>query len=151
MSENLDLVRSIYAAWERGNFGHVEWAHPDIEYTGVDGLSPGTSRGIQAMGADWREFVADWSGFRAEAEEYRELDDERVLVLHRFVGRGRGAASASLRCGARERRCFGDARARAPGWSCLRPRARARRPRARSIGLLSRLRSPLVGLHHGAA
>jgi len=88
-SANLDLVRSIYAAWERGDFSHVEWAHPDIEYTAVDGLSPGTSRGIQAMGAYWREFVTDWSDFRAEAEEYRELDEERVLVMHRFNGRGR--------------------------------------------------------------
>ena len=75
MSENLDLVRSIYAEGERGYFGHVEWASPDIEYTGVDGLTPGTSRGIPAMGAAWREFVTDWSDFRAEAEGYRELDD----------------------------------------------------------------------------
>lgn len=89
MSENLNLVRSIYAEWEQGDFGHVEWASPDVEYTGVDGLTPGTSRGIQAMGAAWREFVADWSDFCAEAEGYRELDDERVLVLHRFSGRGR--------------------------------------------------------------
>jgi len=88
-SANLDLVRSIYAAWERGDFGHVEWADLDIEYTAVDGLSPGTSRGIKAMGAYWREFVTDWSDFRAEAEEYRELDEERVLVMHRFNGRGR--------------------------------------------------------------
>src|ERR1700676_1166895 len=88
-SANVDLVRSIYAAWERAYFSPVEWADLDIEYTAVDGLSPGTSRGIQAMGAYWREFVTDWSDFRAEAEEYRELDDERVLVLHRFSGRGR--------------------------------------------------------------
>ncbi len=88
-SPNLDLVRSIYADWERGDFRNVGWAHPDIEYTAVDGLSPGTSTGIQAMGAGWREFVTDWSDFRAETEEYRELDDERVLTLHRFSGRGR--------------------------------------------------------------
>jgi ketosteroid isomerase-like protein len=89
VSENLDLVRSIYADWERGDFSHVEWAHPEIEYTAVDGLTPGTSHGIADMGAGWRYFMADWSDFRAFAEGYRELGDEQVLVLHRFSGRGK--------------------------------------------------------------
>jgi ketosteroid isomerase-like protein len=88
-STNLDLVRSIYADWERGDFRRVDWARHDIQYTDVDGLSPGRVTGLKAMAARWRDFVTDWGDFRAEAEGYRELDDERVLVWHRFSGRGK--------------------------------------------------------------
>jgi ketosteroid isomerase-like protein len=33
--------------------------------------------------------LSAWEGFRNEAEEFRELDAERVLVLHRHSGRGK--------------------------------------------------------------
>src|SRR4051812_1862579 len=89
MSENLDLVRSIYADWERGGFGRVDWAHPDIEWIDVDGPDAGSATWLAPMEANWREWLRGWDDFRAEAEGIRELDGERVLALHRFTGRGK--------------------------------------------------------------
>jgi ketosteroid isomerase-like protein len=88
-SANVQLVRSIRAAWERGNFRSSEWAHPEIEYVIADGPSPGSWRGLAGMAEGWREFLGAWEEVRAEAEEYRELDNERVLVLTRYHGRGK--------------------------------------------------------------
>jgi len=90
--ENLDLVRSTTAAWERGDYSNVEWAHPEIEYLIVDGPSPGTWTGLAGMANGWRDFLRAWEHeFRCVVEEYRELDDERVLVLQHFSGRGKAS------------------------------------------------------------
>jgi ketosteroid isomerase-like protein len=88
-SANLDLVRSIFADWERGDFSSAQWAHPEIEFAFIDGPSPGSWKGVAGMAEANRNFLDAWADLRQEAEEYRELDDERVLVLHRFVGRGK--------------------------------------------------------------
>jgi ketosteroid isomerase-like protein len=99
MSENLDLVRSIYAAWERGDFSSAEWAHPEIELVAADGPETGVWRGPDAIGAEWRGFLEAWGEYRVVADEYRELDDERVLVLMRHGGHGKvsGLGSEQLR------------------------------------------------------
>jgi len=88
-SANLGLVRSIYADQERGDFRSAEWADPDVEWVLVDGPSPGRWTGLAGMAEGWRDFLSAWGGYSAVAEEYRELDGERVLVLIRHRGRGK--------------------------------------------------------------
>jgi ketosteroid isomerase-like protein len=88
-SANRDLVRSICAFWERGDFGSAEWADPEIEYVLVDGPSPGCWTGLAAMGEVFRGVLNAYAEYHVAAQEFRELDHERVLVLHRYGGRGK--------------------------------------------------------------
>jgi len=89
MSANLDLLRSIVAAWGRGDFSSVEWADQEIELVAVDGPEPGSWSGQAGMANAWRDFLRAWEAWRVEADEYREVDEERVLVLGTFSGRGK--------------------------------------------------------------
>ena len=87
--ENVDLVRSICAPWEGGDFDSAEWAHPEVEYVIADGPAAGRWVGLAGLAEGWRSFLDAWQGFRAEAEDYVEIDDERVLVPRHNTGRGR--------------------------------------------------------------
>ena len=100
---NIDVVRPIYAAWARGDFTSAEWAHPDIEFVSADGFEVGSDTGMAAMARQWHEWLSAWDDYRVEVEEYRELDDERILVLMLHCGRGKTSGldvGATKRAGA---------------------------------------------------
>ena len=62
MSENLDLVRSIYADWERGDFSKAEWAHREIEW--VNAYEPAPLRsatGLDGISTNLRQWVTAWA------------------------------------------------------------------------------------------
>ena len=88
--ENLEVVRSIFAAWERGDFfSSADWADPEIEFVLADGPDPGSWTGPASMAAATRERLSAWEDYRFEADEFRVLDDERVLVLTLRSGHGK--------------------------------------------------------------
>ena len=89
MSENLELVRSIYADWERGDFSSSDWAHPAIEYGDVEGPLEGATGQLGDIGRGVRDFLAEWQDFRLVADRLQELDSEHVLALDHRVGRSR--------------------------------------------------------------
>jgi ketosteroid isomerase-like protein len=91
VSSNLDLVKSIYAAWERGDWRSAEWADPEIEFEMIGGLMEGRWTGVEEMGKAWAAMLSAWEDLTADPDEFRELDDERVVVFLRNRGRGRGS------------------------------------------------------------
>jgi ketosteroid isomerase-like protein len=90
-SANVELLRRIFERWEQGDFSSADWADPDIEYVQADGAETGSFHGRAEMAEAWRSFLSAWQGLRAEAEEYRELDDSTVLVLVRNSGLAPGS------------------------------------------------------------
>ena len=102
----MEIVRSIVAGWERGDYSSTEWAHPEIEFVITDGPAPGSWIGLAGMAEGWRGFLGAWDEFRGEdVEEYRELDGDRVLMLHSWSGRGKasGLELANMRAKAASR------------------------------------------------
>jgi ketosteroid isomerase-like protein len=91
MSSNLDLVRSIYANWERGDFHRTDWVDPQIEFDVIGSVEASEpTRGLAGMAHGFRDFLSTWADYRVRADEYRELDSERVLVLgHAASGRAK--------------------------------------------------------------
>jgi hypothetical protein len=62
--------------------------------------------------AGFREFLSAWEDARALAEEYRELDGERVLVLAHLSGRAKKSGLELGQIQAKERACSTSAAAR---------------------------------------
>jgi len=99
---NVELVRSIYDAWERGDYSSAAWADPSIEFVFLDGPSPGRWIGHAGMAAANWDWLSAWRNVRQTADEVRELDGERVLVLHQYSASGRvsGLQTEQIRTGA---------------------------------------------------
>jgi hypothetical protein len=95
-SANLDLVRSIYADWERGDFSSAEWADPEIVFTIPDGPSPSSWSGLAGMAEGFRGYIDVWEDVRIEVDQVRELDDERIVVLFSRIGRGKTSGIVEL-------------------------------------------------------
>jgi len=89
MSENLDLVRSIYA-WGRGDFSRADWADGDIEVVVADGPDQGTLRGHSGMAAGWRSFLG------VRRANVLQVRDSRVVSLVLYWLRDRDRALADL-------------------------------------------------------
>jgi hypothetical protein len=53
-SANVEIVRSIFAAWGQGDLNSSGWADPEIEFAFAGGPDPTTGTGVPAMAESFR-------------------------------------------------------------------------------------------------
>ena len=87
---NMEVVQSILANWAGGDYSSADWADPDIVFRDAEGRE---SRGLDALGHRWREFLTVWDHFATKPERFIEVGGDRVLALVRFEGRGRASGT----------------------------------------------------------
>jgi ketosteroid isomerase-like protein len=85
--QNVELIRSIYSAWERGDFSSVEWADPEIEFT-IPGPDLKVHRGLEALSDAWGEWLREFDEFSILGREFYDAGD-RVVVDQLFRGTGK--------------------------------------------------------------
>ena len=91
--ENVELLRRGLEAWQRDDFDSwlatldlaVEW------HTGLERLVEGTEsfyRGHDGMRRLWNGYRSQFEDFEVEAQELRDVGDDRVVLLGKFRWRG---------------------------------------------------------------
>jgi ketosteroid isomerase-like protein len=93
---NVEALHAVYDEWGRGNFGprfdvyapDMEWGWSG-EFPGLAGVRPDPEARSSRLG----EWLSQWNEWRCEAEDYVASGD-RVVVLTRYTGRGRGSGAA---------------------------------------------------------
>ena len=95
--ENVEIVRQIYAEWQRGNMkAGVERFDLEIVF---EGFMPDASERVVANGpaevdAFMREFLRGWRDYRMIGDDYRMVGETRVFVRGHQVASGRASGAA---------------------------------------------------------
>ena len=94
-SDRIAALREVFSEWEQGNFrATIGLLAPDV--VSMWGEPPGDDvvcHGPEQVAERFGEFLANWSEFRAKAEEFIELDEDHVLVVARQSGTGKASGA----------------------------------------------------------
>ena len=86
---NVEIVKQIFSAWERGDFTSIDWADPEIEFS-IPGPDLDVHRGTEAAGRAWAEFLGAFDDLSIVGEKFHDAGD-KVVVEQGFRGRGKGS------------------------------------------------------------
>jgi ketosteroid isomerase-like protein len=90
--ENVEALNTVYARWAAGDFWTPEIFDADVEIVWASEM-PDTAgeRGLSAVEAGWRRWLAAWDEYRWEADRLIPVQGNRVLVFVTARGRGKGS------------------------------------------------------------
>ena len=93
---NVELVRATWEAWERGDTdGVLSFVDPEVEWlTAIDrglGRAGSVYHGHEGMRELWNLWRTEFDDFSIQADEIRDLGDERILSLAHWQFRGRAS------------------------------------------------------------
>jgi ketosteroid isomerase-like protein len=95
-NRDLEVIRELYAHWERGDFTYWEaFADDYVMVLAVDEIEPGEYTGIAEVSAAWRTWLQAWDGFSIEAEEVVAGSHGRYVVMQLFRGKGKASGLES--------------------------------------------------------
>ena len=90
--ENVEVVERQFKAWNAGDFDEwaETWTH-DVEVFPPEGWPEGgVNRGLDAWRRQAERLRDTWAEARAEIDEIRPVEDDRVLARIRYVTKGAG-------------------------------------------------------------
>ena len=95
--ENVEVVRRLYASWERGDLDTADFFDVEIEHLRIGSELPGINgewQGIEELGAAMASYLDALADLHIEAERMIDLGGDRVLVLSRQTARGKTSGLA---------------------------------------------------------
>jgi ketosteroid isomerase-like protein len=92
--ENVELAKRVIDAFNRRDADAIfECVNPDIEWFPAVPVSfgGGALRGREGIESYLRDVSDTWEEYRVLSQDFRDLDQDQVLVLSRVEGRGAGS------------------------------------------------------------
>ena len=96
MSDNLEVVRRVLAAFERADVDAVlEASSEDFEFDFSNSRGPlsGVYRGVDEARTFFESFLEPWAALDVETEEFIELGRDRYLTVSEIRTRGQGSGA----------------------------------------------------------
>ncbi len=79
--ENVEALRRVHEAWERGDYSDASIYDPEVEFVSLEGVGPNVSHGLAEMSAAWRDVLSAYGRFRSELGEIFDAGDKVVVFI----------------------------------------------------------------------